>query len=222
MNLLIVCLLSEFSTDKHLSCEIMLSVASLTVRNEFCLVVEEAGGLESIFEIMANFADEMRVLREALKLIKALAGNDTVKTNIMQKGAAPLIEGSLNTYKNNETFAKIALACISTLTLRIKENSKALFETGISETIIETMKIHPKNKDIQRNGAWAIRNMVSRSRDQCDVFINLGAEEVLNDALKEHPLIAQDIKSALRDLGCKVTLIEEWTGTSAIKITNDF
>lgn len=40
------------------------------------------------------------------------------------------------------------------------DNSTALFEAGVAETILETMKIHEKNKTIQRNGAWAIRNMV--------------------------------------------------------------
>lgn len=33
-----------------------------------------------------------------------------------------------------------------------------------------------------------------------------------------HPKIEQDIKSALRDLGCKVHLKEEWTGVAEIKI----
>lgn len=66
---------------------------------------------------------------------------------------------------------------------------------------------------LQRNGAWAIRNMVSRSRDQCPAFLLNGAEEVLNTALKAFPDVSYDIKSALRDLGCVVALKEEWTGT---------
>lgn len=45
--------------------------------------------------------------------------------------------------------AKVALMCVSTLTLRSTENSTALFEVGISETIVETMKLHPSNKAVQ-------------------------------------------------------------------------
>lgn len=114
--------------------------------------------------------------------------------------------------------AKAALMCIATITLRSKENSAALFQTGIAEEIVEAMKLHPTNKMVQRNGAWAIRNIVSRSRDFCDGFLKFGAEEVLNKAMVAHPSVAQDIKSALRDLGCNVVLKEQWTGTSTVKM----
>lgn len=39
--------------------------------------------------------------------------------------------------------------CVSTLTLRSTENSKMLFDVGIAETIVETMKLHPSNKAVQ-------------------------------------------------------------------------
>lgn len=39
--------------------------------------------------------------------------------------------------------------CLSTLTLRSTENSKVLFEVGIAETIVETMKLHPTSKAVQ-------------------------------------------------------------------------
>jgi armadillo repeat-containing protein 6 len=108
-----------------------------------------------------------------MKLLKALAGNDKVKLQIINNGASPLIESALNRFKSNEVFAKVALGCISTLALRVKENSVALFATGIAETIVQTLKIHEQSKMVQRNGAWAIRNMVARAREQCDTFIGL-------------------------------------------------
>lgn len=49
-------------------------------------------------------------------------------------------------FQANESFAKAALACLSTLTLRSKENSQALFEAGSAETIVETMKLHTDSK----------------------------------------------------------------------------
>lgn len=69
-----------------------------------------------------------------------------------------------------------------------------------------------KSFSLQRNGAWAIRNMVSRSREQCAAFLSHGAEDVLNAALATYSDISYDIKSALRDLGCEVELREEWKG----------
>lgn len=214
-------LLFKFKSNQDLISDLLLTIASLTVRNEFCQVVEEAGGLKFIMDAMVEFPDSIKLLREACKLLKALAGNDTVKLHIIQQGVAPLLESSLNRYKDNETFARHALACVTTLALREKDNAKALFETGIAETIVQTMKIHAANKVIQRNGAWAIRNMVSRSREQCDAFLSHGAEDVLNQALTDHPSIAHDIKSALRDLGCKVHLNEEWKAHSDYQIQNE-
>lgn len=60
--------------------------------------------------------------------------------------------------------------------------------------------------------------MVSRSREQCDTWLSYGVEDVLNAAMVEHPSVVTDIKAALRDLGCKVELKEEWTGTAEKKI----
>lgn len=214
-------LLTVFKDDCDLLADLMLTIAALAVRNEFCQVIADNGGLTRILDAMVEFPDSIKIARESFKLIKALAGNDGVKIKIIQHGVAPIVESSLNRFKNDESIAKNALLCISTLALRLKETSTALFETGIAETIIQTMKIHENNHVIQRNGAWAIRNMVSRSREQCETWLSLGAEEVLNTALKNHPSISQDTRSALRDLGAKVQLIEEWKGT-AEKMINDF
>lgn len=125
-------------------------------------------------------------------------------------------------HKANEGIAKLALACISTLTLRVQENSLAFFDAGAAEIIVETMKIHPSQKDVIRNAAWSIRNMVSRCRDKCDLFISAGVEDCLNDALRDHPTISQDVKSALRDLNLKVQLAEEWKNKAEKEITKDF
>lgn len=212
-------LLKTFLKNMDVVSELMLTVAALCVRNEYCQSVSDAGGLTMILDAMVEHPDSIKTTREALKLLKALAGNDKVKTQIIEHGAAQIVCSALSKFKLDETVAKHALICISTLALRMKENSEALFEAGLPDLIIETMKIHEKNKVIQRNGAWAIRNMVSRSREQCEYWLKLGAEDVLNNALTLHPTMVQDIKSALRDLGTKVFLNEEWKGT-AEKVIN--
>lgn len=144
-------LLTTFKNDQEVIAELMLTIAALTVRNEFCVTVEEAGGLKFIMDAMVEYPDSVRIVRESLKLLKALAGNDTVKTNIIKNGAAPLVESALNRFKADENVAKHGLVAVSMLALRMKDNSQALFETGIAETITETMKIHEKNKVIQVN-----------------------------------------------------------------------
>ncbi|KAI8124718.1 putative armadillo repeat-containing protein 6 [Lucilia cuprina] len=213
-------LLAEFEEVTILA-DLLLTIGTLAVRQEFCTTVDEAGGIKLVLGVMENNTNNVRLNREALKLLRALAGHDAVKCHIVQQGVAPVLKELLHTHMSNENLVVAALACISTLTLRVKDNSKTLFDTGISENIVEAMRLHQKNKFVQRNGAWAIRNMVSRSREQCDTWLSFGVEDVLNTAISEHPTILQDVKAALRDLGCKVDLKEEWTGTAEKKIINN-
>lgn len=89
----------EFKGNENLLADLVLTIASLCVRNEFCMVVEEAGGLQSIVEVMRDHISCTRLIKDTFKLIRALAGNDTVKVHIMQFGIAPLIESALDTHK---------------------------------------------------------------------------------------------------------------------------
>lgn len=214
-------LMTKFKSHPDTLAELMLTIASLIVRNEFCQTVADGGGVTLIMDAMVEFPDSTKIARESFKLLKALAGNDAVKSDIIKAGAAPIIESSLNRHKGDETIAKSALVCISTLALRVQDNALALFDAGIAETIIETLKIHEKSEFVQRNGAWAIRNMVSRSREQCDSWLNLGIEDILNAARQNHPSVEQDAKAALRDLGASVHLREEWKGNAEKVITNN-
>ncbi|XP_064542690.1 armadillo repeat-containing protein 6 homolog [Drosophila montana] len=204
--------------DVNVLADLLLTIGTLAVRQELCLVIDEAGGLKHIFHIMSENLKADRLNCEALKLLRALAGHDAVKAHIVQQGVAPIIKELLDTHQSNENIVTAAFACITTLTLRVKENSTAFFDTGIAEIMVEALRMHPKHKILQRNGAWAIRNMVSRSRNQCETWLSYGVEDLLNAAMVEHPSVAQDIKAALRDLGCDVQLREEWTGTAEKKI----
>lgn len=116
-------LMVKFQDNIDVLSELMLTIASLAVRNEFCQVIADANGLTLIMDAMVNFTDSVKIVRESLKLLKALAGNDSVKTSIIRVGAASVIESALNRHKADETIAKNALACITTLALRFKENA---------------------------------------------------------------------------------------------------
>lgn len=74
----------KFKNSPEVLAELMLTIASLAVRNEFCQTVAEAGGLTSIMDSMVEFHEDIKIIRESFKLLKALAGNDTVKTDIIK------------------------------------------------------------------------------------------------------------------------------------------
>lgn len=79
--------------------DLMITLASLIVRNEFCQDVTDAGGLKFVLDIIINYPDSEKLNWQALKLLKALAGNDNVKSHIVTVGGAPLIVSVIIRFK---------------------------------------------------------------------------------------------------------------------------
>ncbi|XP_050306193.1 armadillo repeat-containing protein 6 homolog [Anthonomus grandis grandis] len=205
-------LLSKFKGEEQLTQDIILTLTALMVRSEFCKKVEDAGGLDLIKNVMETFSNTDKIIRQCFKLIKALGGNDDCKVHLIKKGYVNILKECLSTSMENPATVVAGLAAVSALTLRSPENSKAFFEGGIPEVIVEAMKHYPDHKPTHKTASWAIRNMVSRSKYQNQKFLELGVEEILQQDLKKFKEIEYDIKAALRDLGCKVNFKEEWTG----------
>jgi len=88
-----------FKKDTKVIGDLMITLAALVVRNEFCQEVEDAGGLKFILDIMTEYPDSEKLNWQALKLLKALAGNDNVKSHIITSGCAPLIVSAISRMK---------------------------------------------------------------------------------------------------------------------------
>lgn len=77
----------------------MITLAALIVRNEFCQEVEDAGGLKFVIEVMIDYPDSEKLNWQALILLKALAGNDSVKSHIITSGCGPIIVSAISRLK---------------------------------------------------------------------------------------------------------------------------
>lgn len=64
----------------------------------------------------------------------------------------------------------------------------------------------------QSSACLLIRNLVSRVKEHSTVLLERGIEEQLRLVGNRHEKCADSVKSALRDLGCHVSLREEWKG----------
>lgn len=53
--------------------------------------------------LQRQHADSTRLVRDALKLLRALAGHDSVKNNILKNGAAKQIDDLINLHKVSHT-----------------------------------------------------------------------------------------------------------------------
>ena len=70
----------------YLSC-----LSSLTVRNEYCQAVVDDGGLKCLLDLLVDPDQNKNVVKEALRLIKTLAGNDNVKKDIQNSQGISII-----------------------------------------------------------------------------------------------------------------------------------
>ncbi|KAK0168565.1 hypothetical protein PV327_002350 [Microctonus hyperodae] len=214
-------LLSKFKEDKGVVGDIMLTIATLVVRNEFCQEVEDAGGLTYILDVMINHPDTEKLNWQALKLLKALAGNDNVKAHIVTSGSAPLIVSAISRFKSSESVVAAGFSCITALTLKSSSNAGVFYDCGAPCIIIDAMKQFPKSENVIRQACQAIRNMAVRNNAESREFVAYGIESLLNDALKIHGSDVKDeINAALRDLGFKVQLKEQWLG-KGVGLKND-
>lgn len=144
-------LLEKFKKDSGVINDIMLTLSALLVRTEFCKKVEDAGGIQIIHEAMNDFKDNDKIVKQCLKVLKALAGNDECKVHIIQRGIAPDIVLVMGQHKKAAQTAAFGLACIAALSLRSPDNSKALFQAGAPDVIVEVMSLHADNETVQVN-----------------------------------------------------------------------
>lgn len=212
----LVKLFQGYYDDKDIVGEILLTLSAIIVRNEYCEKVaefEDGLGLVLILEVFRNFPDSEKLNRQCLKLLKTLAGSDSVKVEIVRKGAPYEITSAMRSHKASAQLTAAANGCIAALCLRSTSNSKAFCDAGAAALILEGMRMHTRDLSVQKQGCWAIRNIVSRTRSLCPLFLEAGAEELLNYILVTYGEPCEyDAKAALRDLGCSVVFREEWTG----------
>ena len=202
----------------------LLALASLSLRNEYCQEVVDEGGLQAVLDILGE--DENRqpeVITRALVLLKVLAGNDQVKTEVGRAGGLQLIKEAVTQFLPRASTAEAGCAALASVCLRQPENCTNLVTLCEGAALITScMRQHPKQRKVQASAAAAIRNIVSRNKQLCPPFIERGVEELLNSALDLHgDRIGDTLRSALRDLDLKVELQERWTGEK-IKIAESF
>lgn len=205
-------LLKEHIDKPSLVSEILLTMSRLSVRHEFCKDLVELGVLEEVQQLLLNSANDQNLVRNILALLKAVAGNDDVKMQIMKSGAGSLIVTVMSKHEMSVAVSEMGCATLSMLALRSPTNCTTIVEAGGPGVIIKAMQIHKNESKVQMQACMAIRNLVARTREYCDAFLDLGAEELIRAAHEQHPQLQDETKAALRDLGADVHLKELWTG----------
>lgn len=175
-----------------------------------------------------------RLAAASLGLLRNLCGNDEIKTNLClgssdphsvhaTPSALPHIITAMKLYPTVAILQEHACGTLAAMSLRKPSNAKAIIHTEGPRYILSAMKRHDANPSVQRQGALAVRNLVSRLLRECpeedeggkeernairDVFLELGAEDILRNVTGRHQGSVDEAYAALRDLGCSVSLIK--------------
>lgn len=205
--------LTIYKSDHEILHLCLAALASLAVRNEYCQEVVDEGGLQFLHDILMNHVVHQELVTRSLVLLKTLAGNDKVKSDISKSGGIPLILAALRQHLAKPVTVEAGLKAVAAVCLRSPDTSRQVIEADGAELVTDAMTRHQEHRRVQAAAAAAIRNIVSRDKSLCDKFINCGVEDLLNVALEKHgEKVGDTLKSALRDLGLKVDLKTPWTG----------
>lgn len=200
-----------YTDDIGVQGELFSTLGKLVVRNEFCKQVMDLGGLQLILSSFQTNLAHKGIVRQALDVLTALAGNDEIKIAIVKEGGIELVLSGMTQHQAVPQIACSGCQLLATLSLRQPGHCGKVIECNGHHVILQAMKLHPTEVKVQKHGCRAARNIVARTREYCDLFLQLGAEGIINAAMTLKGC-EDEAKGALRDLNCQVELKERWTG----------
>ncbi|XP_042222733.1 armadillo repeat-containing protein 6-like isoform X2 [Homarus americanus] len=207
-------MIKDWLQDSDTASELLSTVGKLCVRAEYCQEIVDHGALHVINNVFVSFPDHPAINKQAMSLLKAMVGNDKVKTEAMKSGVSQLIIAAIIKHQAVVGVCEEGFGALSMLALRVPAHAKQIIQAGGGQAIIQAMKIHYNNMQLQKLGCMAIRNIGCRVPENRQLFIEYGVEEVINSALQNHGEPIKDVaKAALRDLDLKVDFVEQWRGT---------
>ncbi|XP_072167007.1 armadillo repeat-containing protein 6-like [Diadema setosum] len=195
--------------DQGVVGDLCATLARLSVRNEFCQEIVNLGGLKAVLAVLGDDQASQLVVKQLLALVKAIAGNDEVKTAIVNAGGIPTILGAISRFIRQPQVCEAGCGAVAAIVLRKPANCTAVMEAEGAKLLVQVLGIHGEEAGVQKQACMAVRNLVARTRQYSEAFIQLGIEPLLRGAQR---LCPDEAKAALRDLDLKVELRELWKG----------
>lgn len=89
------------------------------------------------------------IVIDALKVLKAVAGNDKVKMQITRAGGLALILAAITKHQKHPIVCEIGCACIAAIVLRNPDHCQNAMENHAAEVLIRTLTVHPDHAGAQ-------------------------------------------------------------------------
>eukprot|EP00977_Amphora_coffeiformis_P000571 scaffold132_cov170-Amphora_coffeaeformis.AAC.50 len=187
--------------------------------------------LQRLLSVDTN-ADDPETTLEALTAVAGLfrnvCANDEIKSKLCigDKSIVQHLICAMEAYPDAAKLQEHACATFGAMALRSPKNAEFLIkQNDVVTWIVRAMRKHPNRTTVQRQGALALRNLVSRSTDLRANVLQAGAAEALKEIAAKHVSCQDEVYAALRDLGLPANMLrveQDASGQVVVKQTEMF
>ncbi|THG20869.1 hypothetical protein TEA_024089 [Camellia sinensis var. sinensis] len=193
-----------------------MTLKAVAVNDEICRSIAASGGVDAVLRCIGDSGEQGNkiVARAACSLLSKLAGSDTNKSAIIEKGGMDRIIKLSARFFDDPSVLQEVMSVICVLSLRSPDNATRAIEAGAGDLAIQAMQRHPGAHQMQKSACMMIRNLVARNpenRQDClcmirphsllTLLLNNGIEKIIRKAKENHTSCKDAATDALRDLG---------------------
>ncbi|KAK2991476.1 hypothetical protein RJ640_016511 [Escallonia rubra] len=180
-----------------------IALKAVAVNDEICRSIADHGGIDAVLLCIGDSGEQgnKAVARACCSLLSKLAGSDTNKSAIIEKGGLDRLIKLSARFADDPSVLQEVMSIICTLSLRSPENAARAVEAGAGDLAIQSMQRFPGSLLLQRNSCLMIRNLVVRNPENRSLFLKNGIEKIIRRAKENHEGCKDAAIDALRDLG---------------------
>ncbi|KAI8014341.1 Armadillo repeat-containing protein 6 [Camellia lanceoleosa] len=180
-----------------------MTLKAVAVNDEICRSIAASGGVDAVLRCIGDSGEQGNkiVARACCSLLSKLAGSDTNKSAIIEKGGMDRIIKLSARFFDDPSVLQEVMSIICVLSLRSPDNAARAIEAGAGDLAIQAMQRHPGAHQMQKSACMMIRNLVARNPENRTLLLNNGIEKIIRKAKENHTSCKDAATDALRDLG---------------------
>ena len=162
------------------------ALASLAFDTSLQRTIASSCGITVIIDAMKEHLDNWQVQAEACKALSELAYRCTENKKIITEchGATSIVEAMIR----HEQSTRVQLeACRALFSQAIRHGSKVIIiESGAVLTVLNAMKLHPKDLSIQDHGCRLLTELMYENSDVKNTVLNNNGVNIILKAIVKH------------------------------------
>ncbi|GAA0150198.1 hypothetical protein LIER_09191 [Lithospermum erythrorhizon] len=180
-----------------------IALKAVAVNDDICRSIAESGGIDAILCCIDDSGEQQNntVAKICCSLLSKLAGSDTNKNVIVEKGGMNRIIKLAARFFDDPSVLQEVMSIITVLSLRSPDRAAHAIEAGAGDLAIQAMQNFPDTDQLQKNSCLMIRNLVVRNPENRSLLLGNGIEKLIRKAKASHKSCKNAATDALRDLG---------------------